>query len=58
MSSLKLQDQKPTQKNQLHFYTLNMDNQKKIKEEFLLWLSRLGTLHSICEDAGSIPGLP
>ena len=25
-------------------------------QEFLLWLSRLRTWHSLCEDAGSIPG--
>ena len=25
--------------------------------EFPLWLSRLRTQHSVCEDAGSIPGL-
>ena len=25
--------------------------------EFLLWLSRLRTQHSVCEDVGSIPGL-
>ena len=26
-------------------------------EEFPLWLSGLRTRHSLCEDAGSIPGL-
>ena len=30
---------------------------QKIFEEFLLWLSRLRTQHSIHEDMGSIPGL-
>ena len=29
----------------------------KDTEEFLLWLSRLRTQHSVREDAGSIPGL-
>ena len=27
------------------------------KLEFLLWLSGLRTQHSVCKDAGSIPGL-
>ena len=30
---------------------------KRSSLEFLLWLSRLRTRHSIHEDAGSIPGL-
>ena len=30
---------------------------KKDNMEFLLWLSRLNTQHSVHEDAGSIPGL-
>ena len=30
---------------------------KIIKVEFSLWLSRLRTQESVCEDAGSIPGL-
>ena len=25
------------------------------KKEFMLWLSRLGTKHYLCEDVGSIP---
>ena len=33
--------------------------QKEIlNEEFPLWLRGLRTQHSICEDEGSIPGLP
>jgi len=42
-----------------------LKNQKKIKtnkqtklwEECLLWLSKLRTQHSVCEDAGLIPDL-
>ena len=30
---------------------------KLIKQEFLLWLSRLRTRHCLLEDAGSSPGL-
>ena len=30
---------------------------KKEKEEFLLWLSKLRTRHSVHKDAGLIPGL-
>ena len=29
----------------------------KIVEEFPLWVSGFRTRHSVCEDAGSIPGL-
>ena len=29
----------------------------KIVQEFPLWLSRLRTHHSVCEDVGLIPGL-
>ena len=31
---------------------------KKLLSEFLLWLRRLRTGHSVHEDAGLIPGLP
>ena len=30
---------------------------RKAHPEFPLWLSRLRTLHSVCDDAGSIPDL-
>ena len=36
-------------------YTYWLENEED--EEFLLWLSRLRTQHSVCEDADSIPGL-
>ena len=31
-------------------------SKRKITQEFLLWLGRLRTQHSVHEDVGSIPG--
>ena len=39
-------------------YTADLASKKKKKKKILaLWLSRLRTQHSVCEDAGWIPGL-
>ena len=50
-----------TVEKKLYLGNNNTKKKKKKKKEtrleFPMWLSRLGTQHSLGEDAGSIPGL-